>query len=502
MPKNGNGSVQLPQGMPPELEQMLLAAMAETAASRRSTIVSDDDIAYHDGTPILLPGSPDRMPLERAREMMDAKIREQEETHGFSRRFNYRPEDGANATANVLAKMFGLVVGKAEAGGFFSPGQPPRYLTIDVAHNRKREVPWGQIIIPALPGAVLELAAMSGPFGPVYGVTVEAPKKHKDAIIAFFDAIDEELRANSIYRGRALQGAHSLKFLNLDSFDSSRIVFADEVEATLDAALYSVLRYPDAFAKAGMSFRRALLLYGPFGTGKSSIGQILGKLAPQYGTTFLNAQAGRDKLRDVLETAKLYQPAIVFIEDIDAHTPKASDRDAVSELLDIFDGIAAKDTNIILVATTNHIESVPAGMLRPGRMDYVIPIEGLDRNGTERLIRAVVPVDLLGRVNFDQVYAVMERFQPAWVKATADRAQSFALARAGGNLDYTLSTADLVAAARSLRAQLDLMEAATEGERDSDLDGALYSLFREAASGMQFVDSDGDPMYALKAPQD
>ena len=499
-----NHTVQLPSDMPPDVEAALMAALMEKfGGSGKQTIVADDEIAYHDGSAILLPGSPAKMPLERGVEMLHAKIREQEETHAFQRRFDYRPEDGANAAANVLAKMFGLVVGKTTEGGPFSPDTPPRYLTINVAHNRKREVPWGQITIPALPGAALELDATSGPLGPMFVVTVESPKKHKEAITAFFDAIDEELRTNSIYRGHALQGAHSLTFLDLSGFDRRKIVFSDDVENTLNAALYSVLRHPAATTAVGMKLRRALLLYGPFGTGKSSIGQITAQLAESHGWTFLSAHAGRDKLRDVMQTAKLYQPAVVFVEDIDAHTPKAANRDAVSEMLDIFDGIAVKDTQILLVATTNHIETVPAGMLRPGRMDYVIPIEGLDRNGTERLIRAVIPVELLSAsVDFDAVYAEMERFQPAWVKATADRAQSFALARTGGSLHYRLTTEDLVHAARSLRAQLDLMEAATEGERTPDLDSAFRDMVRGAASGMEFADADdGATYYRLRAPR-
>jgi hypothetical protein len=488
--RNGDGSAVQTfkiDGPPPAELFAMLDAFANGLPPKR-TIVTDDDIQYHDGTAILLPRNPTEMELERADAVIKAKIKEQEEEHTFSRQFNYRPEDGANATANVLARMFGLVVGKATQTMFGK--RPPQYLTIDVAYSKKREVPWGEIAVPALPGATVALGAGGGPLGPVFVVSVTSPKKHKKIIIEFFDAIDEELRVASIYRGQALEGAHSLSFLDLSGFDASKIVFSDDVTATLDAALWSVLQHPAATEAVGMKLRRAVLLYGPFGTGKSSIGLITAQQAVAHGWTFLSAKAGRDNLRDVMLAAKLYQRAVVFIEDIDAHAPASSDKDAMSELLDMFDGIAVKDTQILLVATTNHIDTVPAGLLRPGRMDYVIPIEGLDRNGTERLLRAIVPDDLLGPIDFDEVYAHTQQWQPAWIKAVGDRAQSFALTRTGGQVNYLLTTEDLVGAAKSLQAQLALMEKATEGTAAPTLDTALRDLVDGQLNGVQVVDGD------------
>jgi ATP-dependent 26S proteasome regulatory subunit len=184
----------------------------------------------------------------------------------------------------------------------------------------------------------------------------------------------------------------------------------------------------------------------------------------------------------------------VFVEDIDSHTPEVNDRSAVAELLDVFDGIGVKDREIILIATTNHIETVPAGMLRPGRMDGIVEIAGLDQGGVERLIRAIVPSRSLDpNVDFDAVYAEMEGFLPAWVKAVGDRAQSFALARSG-QAQYRLTTEDLVYAARSLHPQLGLMRAATEGTSTPELHVALRNEITKAVGGVHVVDYDGDKL--------
>jgi hypothetical protein len=492
--RNGDGSAVHTMKIdgPPPTEFIAMLNTFASGLSPKRTIITDDDIQRHPGSALILPQD---MALEQGVEILEAKIEEQNSSTRFGRVFNYRPEDGANATANVLTRMFGLVVGKTKAGGMFSPPQPPQNLSIDVAYGRKREAPWGLISVPKLGDAEVELDAARGPLGPVFAVNVTALKKYKAEVTAFFDAIDEELRVASIYRGQALEGAHSLSFLDLSGFDASKIVFSDDVTATLDAALWSVLQHSAATEAVGMKLRRAVLLYGPFGTGKSSIGLITAQQAVAHGWTFLSAKAGRDNLRDVMLAAKLYQRAVVFIEDIDAHAPASSDKDAMSELLDMFDGIAVKDTQILLVATTNHIETVPAGLLRPGRMDYVIPIEGLDRNGTERLLRAVVPDDLLGPIDFDEVYEHTQQWQPAWIKAVGDRAQSFALTRTGGQVNYLLTTEDLVGAAKSLQAQLALMEKATEGTHAPTLDTALRDLIgagtREVLDGAELLDYDG-----------
>jgi transitional endoplasmic reticulum ATPase len=493
--QNQNGmSVQqfaIPGGaVPPEL---LAALMGQ--GGKRGTVISDDDIQYHDKPSIVLPQG---QPLEWAVKALTRKIEEQEEEHAFQREFLYRPEDGANATANVLKAMFGIVVGKRTETPHGS--RPPRFRTIDVGVNRKREVPWGELTIPALPGASIATGAVDNGSGPVYIIQVTSPKKHKKVIEDFFDAIEKELKVHSIYRGHVVIGAHDLKFLDLSGFDASKIVFSDQVQDTLDAALFTVLTNPEAVKRQGMKLRRAVLAYGPYGTGKSSLGLIVAQLATASGWTFLSAKAGHDNIRDVMLTAKLYQRAVVFVEDIDAHTPSANDRDGVAELLDLFDGIAVKDDEIIVVMTTNHIERVTAGMLRPGRLDYIVEIEALDRNGTERLLRAVIPAGNLDRaVDFGEVYDAMPKFQPAWVKAVAERALSFALARTGGRGEFRLTTADLVGAAKSLHPQLELMRAATEGHTEPEVHTALRNLFAEGArkglDGGGIVDEDGDRVY-------
>src|SRR6185437_2620503 len=150
----------------------------------------------------------------------------------------------------------------------------------------------------------------------------------------------------------------------------------------------------------------------------------------------------------------------------------------------------------------NHVDQIHAGMMRPGRLDFVVEIAALDRNGTERLVRAVVaPGKLDPTVDFDEVYKNMEKFEPAFVRATADRAKTFALTRAEGKPDYVLTTKDLVSAAQSLHPQLELLRKASEGIPEPEIETALAKLLDERIGNVEVHDNYGDKMFDLIVPE-
>ncbi len=488
-----------------DFRAMLTEMVNRGGANGGTRIGADDDIREHANGERYI-AVPKGMAMEHLADIARRKAEELNTEHTFMHQTKYRPNDGAHAAAVAIKKMFGLTIGKATMT-MFGP-RPPEYRNIAIAHNEHMDVPWGRLEIPALPGAVFNFTDMRDESGPVFTVIVESPKKHKTQIDEFFRALDQELATNSIYRGKPVIGAHELKFMDVSRFKSSEIVFADDVQRTLDAAVFGLIERTQATIDAGLSTKRAVLAFGPYGTGKSSLGLITAQRAQAQGWTFLSARAGRDKLKPVLQTAALYEPAVVFIEDIDAHTPSREDKDGISEVLDLFDGIAAKNAKMLVIMTTNHIEKVPAGMLRPGRVDYCVEISGLDRGGVERLVKAVIRPDLLaGNVDYDAVFELMSDWQPAWVKAACDRAQSFAIARGAATdaLAYGITTEDLTSAAKSLLPQLDLMSNALEGYSEPELETVFHTQVVEAVkaglNNTAFVDRDDDQVYALRTEE-
>lgn len=443
---------------------------------------------------------PRGMTYSEIMKILKAKKEEQETVSDFRREFNYRPYDGAVACAIVLKARYGLVMGRAIHTMFGD--RPPEILDVPIGPGGlSMQAPWGRIQIPAIEGGDVFLDSTGHrDYGSIFEIMVRAKRKYSAEVQEFFADIDEQLENGSIYRGKAVAGADELSFIeHLDRFDPNQIVFADDVQMALDAALFGPLRHPDAYRAEKIPLKRAVLLEGPFGTGKTSIGMMLAQEAVRAGWTFIMARPGRDRVEDVLTTARLYAPAVVFVEDIDTDTGSSNPK-SVSKMLDAFDGINSKQGEIIVAMSTNHIDRVPPGMLRPGRLDYVIRIAELDRSGTEKLIRvAVTPGKLAADVDLAAVYAEMNGFLPAFVRATADRARSFAIHRTGGT-NFVLTTDDLVYAARSLHAQLSLHQSAADAPPLPTLDKVVKSLVTAGVDGVRIV-GPGISGTALAQPQ-
>ncbi len=455
-----------------EREQVL-----HTLAQLGGKLTAEEDVVF-EGRKVVLP---ERMDLDDAISFLREKRSEDEREMAFSRTYNYRPWDGARATMNALKKAFGMVSQRSTMG-FFGPN-PPQLRTIKVGVNQTEQVPWGAMAIPLLPGVTFHLSGVNHPeMGTLFAISAEGPRKYRFEIEGVFALIDEELRTNSLYRGKAFDGQEDPEFLDLSGVDPKKVVYSDEVITQFEANVWAMLEYTDELRAIGVPLKRSVLLEGPYGTGKTLGAYLTAKKATENGWSFVYCRPGRDNLQTVMATARLYQPSVVFFEDIDTVTNEDHNTDHVSRLLDIFDGVQAKGTAILCVLTTNHVGKIHKGVLRPGRLDSIIHIGELDANGIRRLIEANVPEKYLGNLDWAAVAEAMEGFLPAFVKEAVDRTLRYSIARNGGASDI-LVTEDFIHAARGLRPQLELMEGAHEGKQRDELSDALADLVDTAISG-------------------
>lgn len=445
--------------------------IVEEIARLGGKLTAEEDIVFS-GTKLILPES---MTLKEARAFLAEKEQEDERAMSFNRTFKYRPWDGAHATMSALKKAFGAV--SQQATQTFFGDIPPQLLTINIGPSTTTQVPWGQMGVVHLPGLQLHLGSkMDAELGQVFAITAQGPRKYRHHVEGIFRLIEAELETNSIYRGQAFDGQNMPQFLDLSGVDPSKVIYSEQTLEQLDANVWSVLRWPDVLQELGMPLKRAVLLEGPYGTGKTLAAYLTAKVAIDSGWSFLLCRPGQDDLMEVMQTARLYQPAVVFFEDVDTIS---SAGETIPRLLDIFDGIKAKGTRILAVLTTNHVEQIHKGMVRPGRLDAVIHIGALDASGFRRLVEAIVPPDLLDiAIDWEALAGAMEGFLPAFAKEAIDRAMRYNVARNQGKATE-LGTADFVAAAQGLRPQLELMEGAKDRVDRTELDAALTKLFAD-----------------------
>jgi len=455
----------------------LAALLIGMGGMQGAPIIDSDMIDIHDSKKIALPKG---MPPEMAIEILERYMHDQETEVRLRHIYRYRANDGAVAATTVLKRRYGITFGEARRTMFGKV--PPEARTVKVGLNKTVEAAWDDVSIPSLDGARITLyETQSKDDGMVFAIQAYTPKKHSRELNEMFEEIEKELRENSIYRGKAIFGAEDPEFLDIEKFDASQIVFAKDVQAMIDGMVLGPIRYRDAIKADGGRTKRTVLLWGPYGTGKTSAGQITAQVAVEHGWTYIAAKPG-DDVDEVMQTARLYEPAVVFFEDVDNQTSFSNDPDRMSALLDAFDGITSKGGELIVIMTTNNLDAIHKGMLRPGRLDAIVEVTHLDDAGIERLIKVTVPTGKLADdVDYTEVCAEMNGFYPAFVREAVERAKSFAISRSGGNTDYLLTTSDLVASAKSLKPQLDVLEKASEKKVTPDLTTALENVVRQMA---------------------
>ncbi|QGJ92010.1 AAA-ATPase [Gordonia phage Keelan] len=480
-----------------DLARQIGSEVRESGGVGRDAVITGDLVKFHEGQWISVPKG---MTYKRAREILDRLEREAETMTDVNRIFRYSIWDGVVAVNRVIKERFGATFGIAQHSMFGTT--PPQTVDLAVDVGQVEQFPWGTVALPTLgDDASLEISGARKDGVQCLYLTASVRKKHSPKIEEFFRAVEEELKSNSIYRSKSIIGtSNQPEFLDLRQFNPNEVVFSDEALATMNGTLWSVLEHRDVLKAEGIRTKRSILLEGPYGTGKTSAGFLTAQKANENGWTFISAKPGED-INEVLAFARLYQPSVVFFEDVDGQTSSSDDHE-VQRLLESFDGLTSKGAELCLVMTTNHYERIHKGMLRPGRIDAVIPIRDLDRGGVEKLITAIVPSGKLSEtVDFDKVYEAMEQFLPAFVRESLERAKTYAIARLDGATNYVLETDDLVLAAKGLRPQLEDQLKAREGEKPVEFTTAMRKVVTEATSDRVLTrpgGSEDDPYLILK----
>jgi transitional endoplasmic reticulum ATPase len=444
---------------PEEQRQRMLETMAEFG---NSVLTSDNSVAYH-VEPKNKVSLPDGMPKEKGAAILIESARGDAEMQNISRTFRYRPWDGAYALHNVLLNTFGTTGRGRKTFSFMEGVKYPEAKTVEVGiddkgHPITAQVPWGEIDFEFFEGHLALSAVEDEDYGQLFHLSVYAPKRLAASVYGFFAMIELYLEEHSIYKGKAITGTDNPRFLHVHR--NPTIVYNEDVTGMMTDTVWGVMANKDLLKSDTRRVNTRVVLEGPYGTGKSEFGMITAEVAQEYGWTFIEYRIGDHEnvadLQKTLMTAKLLQPAVVFIEDINIYAGRENVSDQ-SKLTNMIDGLGSKAGDIMIVMTSNHAEDFSEAMLRDGRIDALIHVGLHDRPTTEKMIKRVVGEHRLDpELDYDRVWESLDGFEPAFVRGTFEQACTSAIIRTS-SLEYLLTTSDLVRSANLKRPQWEML---------------------------------------------
>lgn len=493
-PKLNDKSVQQAmQTFASNLGQMLQMATDNARRQARSETYKELGLKWDENsTEIKLPGDPTPMDVDEAiQTLLDFKATESQ-TFTVTEYLPGMPQDAAHAFVQVLKARYGWVNPQTKQT-IFGP-EPPRMVMVRTGHRPEDfvEVPVGKFKLQDIKAAQVETGfafnpkGRSGSFQSFY-ITAEVKHQDRKIIQELINATRVYLKDHSIYQGKPMRlpvdsSGHVESdvapiFIDLSKVSEDGLVLTKLNYDLISQTVWTPIRATAQARKHNISLKRGALLWGEFGTGKTLSALVTAKIAEENGWTFIMLDDPKG-LVQALEMAKLYQPAVVFAEDIDRVVVRDRD-DNANDILNTIDGALAKGAEVMTILTTNHIDKINQGMLRPGRLDALIHVTKPDAEAAVRLVRLYAG-DLLDRAEpLTALGQHLSGYIPAIIAEVVNRSKLGMIARN----ESRIIESDLITAAISMKAHSErLDEDESKPSKEERVGIALRDLLGDAAS--------------------
>lgn len=413
---------------------------------------------------------PQDMELDDAVEWIRRKQREDEREVAIHEIVDTYPLDGALALAIVLKERYGWT-SLVPTPRFFGGQDPPNMIGVQIDINETVQVPWGRMKVPGVEGFInteLHWDEMQ----PKFKIGGEVKRKHEKEIGIIADLVRAHVKKHSIYRNKAIRiafidprNAGSLEdfnpeFIDVKDIKPDELVFSGDVMEQVNTSLFTPIQNTEFCRKHRIPLKRGVLLAGDYGTGKTLTADVAAKLCIESGEwTFIYLKDVSD-LEQAIYFGRNYQPAMIFAEDIDQVTAGREDeRDEVTtKILNTIDGVDTKHTELIVALTTNHLDKINPAMLRPGRLDAVIPVLAPDAEAVVRLLQ------IYGRGLIEDSKDLLEVGKtlaeegaiPAMIREVVERSKLAAAGREDG--EFKITARELHIAAKGMAQHLSLLK--------------------------------------------
>lgn len=219
-------------------------------------------------------------------------------------------------------------------------------------------------------------------------------------MIAFFYFIFRQARGQqeSIFSF----GQSRAKLFNKDNpkVSFANVAGVDEAKQEL-TEIVDFLKNPQKYKAMGARTPKGVLMIGPAGTGKTLLARAT---AGEAGVAFFSMAGsefmemlvgvGASRVRDLFNTAKKAQPAIIFIDEIDAIGRQRGNglmgghderEQTLNQILVEMDGFTPNE-QLIVMAATNRPDVLDPALVRPGRFDRRVSLDLPDVEGRKAIL--------------------------------------------------------------------------------------------------------------------
>jgi len=217
----------------------------------------------------------------------------------------------------------------------------------------------------------------------------------------------------------------------------------DEQVREVREAVEDPIENPGQFETVGIEPPAGVLLHGPPGTGKTMLAKAV---ANESDATFIKMTGselvqkfigeGARLVRDLFSLAAEEEPAVVFIDEIDAIASRRTDsktsgdaevQRTMMQLLSEMDGFDDRG-EIRIMAATNRFDMLDEAILRPGRFDRLIEVPKPGVEGREKILEIhsrEINVDT--DIDFTELAEALDGYSGADIESLVTEAGMFAI---------------------------------------------------------------------------
>ncbi|QBJ98446.1 GNAT family N-acetyltransferase [Rhodococcus sp. ABRD24] len=212
------------------------------------------------------------------------------------------------------------------------------------------------------------------------------------------------------------------------------------VKDVIERRIVSPLENPDLADRYGVQPPKAVILFGPPGTGKTSFAKaVASRLEWPFVELFPSRLAAATSgglaasLRDVFAELTQLEEVVLFIDEVEeiasARTGLATNpaHGVTNELLKLIPAFRESDRRL-LVCATNSVHSLDSAFLRPGRFDYIIPVGPPDAPARRAVWQRYLGT-ATAHVDLDRLVEASELFTPADIEFASRKGSQAAFER-------------------------------------------------------------------------